>query len=490
LNDHLVYKAADLPLVVDTLAALNVMLIKDRSRNPEWQAELQEQVALSVRQTDADLATQAKNAVLGQTLRQFADEGDTAALTALIKQLPELSVTYREVAVTALDAIQAQGNPRQYQTAYELQEAFLNEKIRFPAHVHVRYLEHVSNSNDISMVVNTFMRMKDNGIQPPRDTYATLTKTFGRTGNFKAALKVVEQMQASQQRPTLAIYHSIIQAVSRASDLKKLNRLLDLVEDDHIELNTVSYTLLARKHLRFGQPEKAATLMHTMLMKGLPVSVEAAETWLQALSEADTDLVTQLQHLHTHVTETELVVGLRFYYLFLRSIVNRLEARALEKRTDTEDSGDGANVKALLSLGWGVYDDMMAADINPSIEVLNMALALSGIECSLTRAQEVLQVIRSLQLQPQTVTYKYLADACGRADNLTAMQQTFDEYLEAFTPTDLSVFKVVIYHYGRHGNNDAAMKVYDEMIKFELVPDEELNEILVEVCIALVVVQA
>ena len=481
MNERLVYNPADIPLVVDTLTALNVLLIKSRESDPQWQTQLREQMALSVRQIDTDLASQAKDTILGQTLAYFANAGDTAALSALITELPELSATYREVAVAALEAIQAEGNPRQYQTAYELQEAFLNQQIRFPASVHVQYLEHVSNSNDISMVVNTFMRMKSNGIQPPRDTYAALTKAFGRTGNFKAAIKVVDQMHASQQRPSLAIYHSIIQAVSKASDLKQLNRLLELLEDDHIELNTVSYTLLARKHLRFGQSDKAATLMHTMLMKGLPLSVEAAETWLQALSGTESDVVTQMQHLHKHVTETELSVGLKFYYLFLKSIVKRLEARALEHRTVGDDSGDANNVGVLLRMGWGVYDDMMAADINPSIEVLNMALALSGLEKSLTRAQDVLQVIRSLQLQPQTATYKYLADACGQADNLAAMQQTFDEYLEAFTPTELSVFKVAIYHYGRHGNIDAAMKVYDEMEKFNLIPDEELNEILVEV---------
>eukprot|EP00730_Choanoeca_flexa_P006673 TRINITY_DN12201_c0_g1_i2.p1 TRINITY_DN12201_c0_g1~~TRINITY_DN12201_c0_g1_i2.p1 ORF type:complete len:1078 (+),score=300.42 TRINITY_DN12201_c0_g1_i2:70-3234(+) len=479
LTEQILYDVKDLDLVVNNLTQLCVILVNDRQHHAAWQQELARLSSLATKVPDPDLAGQAKDKLFAQTLVYFADKGDAAALEAVISQLPDVSVTYREVAVAALDALQAEAKPNQFQVAYELQEAFINQKIRFPASVHVRYLEHIANSNDISMVVNTFMRMKDNGIQPPRDTYATLSKVFGRTGNFKAAVKVLEQMHASQQRPTLSIYHSIIQAVSKPSDMKQLNRLLELLEDDQIKLNVVSYTLLARKHLRFKQPDKAATLLHNILARGEMLSVEAAQAWLQALSELDTDVIDQMKHLYQHIKEHQLDVGLKFYFLFLKSVVNSLQAL---KREDQNPQAS-KQAKDMVDLGWQVYDDMIDAEMRPSIDVLNMALALTAQQSDLERAQEILQVIRTQQLQPQPTTFKHLADACGQANNLPAMQQAFDEYLEAFAPPqDLEVFKVLIYHYGRQRDIDAAMRVYDRMEQYDLVPDEELNNILVDVC--------
>ncbi|EDQ87891.1 uncharacterized protein MONBRDRAFT_33149 [Monosiga brevicollis MX1] len=443
---------------------------------------------LSSRFPEKATGTDVRHRAIAGVLLQLATEGDdsTALLDEVVLTLPHLDVTYRAVANAIADELREKDGATRGVTAYRLHDAFMRHKIRFPAPVHMRFLSMVADSHDIAMVVDAFTRMSEQGITPPRDSYSILTESFAQSGNFTAALKVLDQMRAANSKPNLKIYHCIIRAVSNRRQLDRVQRVLREMESDKLEPDLVTHTLLARKHLKFGQPDKAANIIHNAIQRGQTLSPQAADVWMAAIAASSEDMERQMRDIIAYVKEHRVAVGLDFYTGALRACHNMVEALYREARQN-HSAPVWADVEkqasSIVQLGLDTYHDTFTDKLmQPNLRVCNQALALCAAKGDLDSAQRVLHEIRALQLKPDEDTYLHLIEACGQAENFSAMQQAFDEYLEAIEPANLKVFTRMIFHYGRRREIDRAMVVYDRMLEAGLVPDPELNDILVEVC--------
>lgn len=471
-------------MVLDTITHLIAWRIKDgeSSEQADMVAAIKDVLQFTSRLPNIDIAFEVKHTALGRVVGVFAGERCPKRCVRLLKLMPELDVEYRHVANAALEA--AAREPRK-EAVSQLHDALEQSGIRVPIDVHIKLLQHIAASKQIKPVVKAFLRMSDSGMHVPKEAYVILTNVFASVGNFGAAMKVLDQMQAKNTTPTIGVYNSIIRAASHPEHLNDIAHLLKGL-NGKVKPDIATHVLLARKHLRFKQREKAANIIHDMVAKGLPLSASAAEVWLEAVSHRKDDVIHQIKTITSAVKELRLSMSPRYYNTILSVCVRMLGSLkeiAQEKVAAPLFDEFPPAAQDVLELAQRTYDDFKKSGQTMNLPLANKMLAAVAFKGELELINSILYDMRAGLVKPNAETYVHLVDACGQADALDAMQQAFEEYMQSTqTLTNIDVITKAIYHYGRHRQIDKAMEVYDVMNEHELVPTPELNRILVEVC--------
>lgn len=132
------------------------------------------------------------------------------------------------------------------------------------------------NHNDFSKVVSIWRWMKKRGIKCDEEHYSAMIKIYAETEKWNGMYKTIQEMkQAVKLSKTLAdIYSSIFKSLYTESQMEKIFRILQQVQNEEFQPYTVTYRALISAMRKSWQWQEILEFFWNMQREGLHIDIK------------------------------------------------------------------------------------------------------------------------------------------------------------------------------------------------------------------------
>eukprot|EP00049_Salpingoeca_infusionum_P010173 m.171970 g.171970 ORF g.171970 m.171970 type:complete len:1347 (+) comp14567_c0_seq2:143-4183(+) len=430
---------------------------------------------------------QAAQETMGLVLCAIAQQNDETLLPQLRTALRVMKAMDLNTSKVAMYCLTSLGKHADTEPIGTLHTEIVKSHTKLRTFEHAQFLAAIAKGGNLQRLMDSYSLLRDQGIYFPRFALEHMTKLMSEQGHLEGATKMFKLMIEAGQKPLAAVYNTIFEAVTTVDELESVQPLLQDMENKGVSPNSYTFTVLAKKYLRFDMPVKAANILSVMHSRDLPLIDEAVTTWTRALLQCGTQHFPQIVSLFHELQQTKRPLDSGVYQALAFACAQKLKVAHDEEAQKTsipmfkkyKREADGAD-KMIQELYEHVVADARSPPPTPAF--LNLCLRCCEYTGNLELAESIMMEFNHRVLTPTYNTFASLLGAYGRADKLSQMRQTFDDMLAHDIQPDVSVITKMIFHYGRHRRIDEAMEIYDIMVARGIVPNQELNSVLIDVC--------
>jgi pentatricopeptide repeat protein len=286
----------------------------------------------------------------------------------------------------------------------------------------------------------------------------------------------------------------VVQAINNKADLQGGVELVAAMQDSEVQPTTETYTILTRKHLRFGRTFEIVKLFDTMVQEDVSVGLETAKAVLHSVNVGKYS-IRRVASVLTAVDKAVQRAGIgrdAIYYGQGLSNCARCVSRAYgaTSRIDGYQGVDSIVHKCAGTHEYAahLYAEMLESDVQCSPlqlrkMITNMLFVADKLGSS-TVAKQMWEDLAAFGVDPDHNTYLHMIGALGHAGDLDSMAKVMEDLkLDASVSVSIKHITAVIYHFGRVGEHQKNVdEIYDLMLELGLKPDDELNQVLIHVC--------
>lgn len=276
----------------------------------------------------------------------------------------------------------------------------------------------------MALMLQTYKRMRQSGVQPDAYTFSTMINAFARRGNFVVAHRIFEELITKTDiKPTQAVFAAMVSALVRA---KKLDQAFHVMESMR------AYDL------------EPSTAIHTMLIAGcvmvgnLPRAWEHFELMVSQYSPPDEITYTIMVNAAAEDGRVEkafsLMADMEQLGLFPNEVTYNTLIKACAKRRD------------MFHKAFEVAQQMQTHGHEPDIYTYNTLIHICGRRGEIEKAYELLETMKSKNVQPNDITYNTVINMFGnsqlsnterRRQNLENALALFDQMVQTDVPINL-----------------------------------------------------
>ncbi|MFS7930265.1 putative tetratricopeptide-like helical domain superfamily [Helianthus anomalus] len=285
-----------------------------------------------------------------------------------------------------------------------------------------------------------------NGFVLDRFVQAALVDMYGKCGCLETAVRVFEQIPVKN----LVSWNSMIAGYSMKGDSKSCIRLLSRMNTERMKPNstTLSTSLMACS--------KSANLKHGKFIHGYIIKNNI---------KPDTFICTSLLDMYFKCGATSSAE-----YVFEKTPkTNVVEWNSMISGYVTV----GLYLEAL-----GVYNDMIAARVEPDSITITSTLAACSQLGALERGKEIHESVIFGKFESNEIVMGALLDMYTKCGAVDEAQQVFDKLPER----DLISWTTMITAYGAHGRAFNALQLFQEMKKLNVKPDRVVFLAVISTC--------
>merc|ERR1711957_313811 len=112
-------------------------------------------------------------------------------------------------------------------------------------------------------------QMASAGLQPDMKIHSSVIVAYARCNDTEAAVRLLDQMQGLGMSPDEVPFNAVLDAAAKHRDMDRLRQVCERMKAAGVELNTFSYTCLARPHAYAGRVAEVQCLAQQMEDSGL-----------------------------------------------------------------------------------------------------------------------------------------------------------------------------------------------------------------------------
>eukprot|EP00055_Hartaetosiga_balthica_P017693 m.121690 g.121690 ORF g.121690 m.121690 type:complete len:1304 (-) comp9379_c0_seq23:1541-5452(-) len=362
---------------------------------------------------------------------------------------------------------------------HALQSAVIEARIVMHPTVHVNFLKAHAGNGDVNNVLRSIVMMRKAGLHINVSGYKIVLSTFARRGYFQAARKTFDLLLEQLPKPSVGIFNIVLSAVSTPSDLDEVQHLLSQMSSLKVHPNSQTFVILARKHLRFNQPQKALNLLSAIPMNNMEISAPAISTWMRAFKECQTQKFAPMVAFYSAVEAHPYPVDNVIFTVFATAIDEFLKRLYMEKLEDTaiplwkdleEEATEAKDIVQRL------YDrHSKDARFGFTMSVLRCCKYTGDVDLAK-------KIYKDMKSRGMHVPLQRFIVAAANGDDIDTMMHMHQQMKAENRIPSLYTYTCMIAAFGRVRDIDGAMDVYDEMIANKIYPNHTLNRTLIEVC--------
>ncbi|KAH7557229.1 hypothetical protein JRO89_XS11G0079600 [Xanthoceras sorbifolium] len=253
--------------------------------------------------------------------------------------------------------------------------------------------------------MNIFDDMLHAAIPPSRSTYNNLINACGSSGNWREALKVCKKMTENGIGPDLVTHNIVLSAYKTGAQYSKALSYFELMKGTKIRPDTTTHNIVIYCLVKLGQYGKAIDLFNSMREKK---------------AECCPDIVTFTSIIHLYTVSGQIEN--------CKAVFNTIVAEGLKPNIVSYNALLGAYASHGMSEeALSVFNEMKKNGFRPDVVSYTSLLNAYGRSQQPGKAREVFNMIKRNNWKPNLVSYSALMDAYGSNGLLAEAVEVFRE---------------------------------------------------------------
>lgn len=312
---------------------------------------------------------------------------------------------------------------------------------------------------DFNVALGLFYWLKRQpGFKHDGHTYTTMVGILGRSRQFGAINKLLDQMVGDGCQPNIVTYNRLIHSYGRANYLKEAMGVFNLMQNKGCEPDRVTFCTLIDIHAKAGFLDVAIDMYQRMQEAGLSPDTFTYSVIINCLGKAG--------HLAAaHKLFYEMVHHGCVPNLVTFNIMIALQAKA-------------RNYQGALQL----YREMQSAGFEPDKVTYSIVMEVLGHSGYLDEAEAVFVEMKRKNWVPDEPVYGLLVDLWGKASNVEKAWEWYNAMLNAGLRPNVPTCNSLLSAFLRvHRLNDAYNLLHG-MLGFGLNPSLQTYTLLLSCC--------
>ncbi|KAF7123962.1 hypothetical protein RHSIM_Rhsim12G0004900 [Rhododendron simsii] len=365
--------------------------------------------------------------------------------------------------------------------------------------------------------LSTYGQMLNAGIRPDNFTYPSILKACGQELNLDLGREVHNSIDASRLDWCLFVQNALVSMYARCGEVDDARKLFDEMPEKDVvswnsmisgyackgrwreafelfesmrmqgvELNIITWNTIAGGCLKTGNYEGAVELLPQMETSGIPLDSVAVLIGLGACS-----------HMGSLILGKEIhCVAIRSNFSGLHNVQNALinmYARCKDLR-HAHNLFQSLEAKSIISWNsiisgyahWDfseeasyIFRKMLFSGIEPNSVTIASILPLCARVANLQHGKEFhCYIIRRVWFNDYLLLCNSLVDMYARSGKVFLARRLFD----MLSKKDEVTYTSLIAGYGIQGEGHAAIKLFEEMIRFQIKPDHVTMVAILSAC--------
>ncbi|CAA7025930.1 unnamed protein product [Microthlaspi erraticum] len=315
-----------------------------------------------------------------------------------------------------------------------------------------------SESGNIEEAVQALLKMKKLGLNPTTSTYNTLIKGYGIAGRPERSSELLDLMLEEKSidvRPNIRTFNVLVQAWCKKKQVEEAWKVVHKMEECGVKPDTVTYNTIATCYVQTGESKSAER--------------EVVEKMVTKEKAAKPNGRTCGIVVGGYVREGKVRDGLRFVRRMkeMRVEANLVVFNSLIKGFVEVMDRDG--IDEVLTL---MKECKVKADVITYSTVMNAWSSAGYME----KAAQVFEEMVKAGVKPDAHAYSILAKGYVRAKNTEKAEELLETMVEA--RPNVVIFTTVISGWCSSGSMDDAMRVFNKMCEFGVLPNIKTFETL------------
>nr|XP_043617252.1 pentatricopeptide repeat-containing protein At1g74750-like [Erigeron canadensis] len=266
---------------------------------------------------------------------------------------------------------------------------------------------------DSSIALSFFYWLKRQpGFKHDGHTYTTMVGILGRSKQFAAINKLLDQMVQDGHPPNVVTYNRLIHSYGRANFLNKSLDVFDQMQREGIEPDRVTYCTLIDIHAKAGYLDVAMSMYQRMQEAGLSPDTFTFSVIINCLGKAG-----------------HLDAALKLFY------------------------------------------EMVGQGCVPNLVTYNIMIALQAKARNYPTALQLYRDMQNAGFEPDKVTYSIVMEVLGHCGYLEEAEAIFEEMTRKNWIPDEPVYGLLVDLWGKSGNVEKAWSWYQAMLNAGLLPN-------------------
>ncbi|KAM1789087.1 pentatricopeptide repeat-containing protein At1g18900-like [Malus sylvestris] len=312
---------------------------------------------------------------------------------------------------------------------------------------------------DHSVALGFFYWLKRQaGFKHDGHTYTTMVGILGRSRQFGAINKLLNQMVKEGCRPNVVTYNRLIHSYGRANYLKEAMNVFNQMQEAGCEPDRVTYSTLIDIHAKAGFLDVALGLYDSMQEAGLAPDTFTYSVMINCLGKAG--------HLDAaHRLFCEMVNHGCVPNLVTYNIMIALQAKARNYETSLK-----------------LYRDMQGAGFEPDKVTYSIVMEVLGHCGYLEEAEVIFQEMKQKNWVPDEPVYGLLVDLWGKAGNIEKAWSWYQAMLDAGLRPNVPTCNSLLSAFLRVHQLSDAYNLLQSMMGLGLNPSLQTYTLLLSCC--------
>ncbi|KAF9679630.1 hypothetical protein SADUNF_Sadunf06G0034700 [Salix dunnii] len=343
--------------------------------------------------------------------------------------------------------------------------------------------------------MNIMEDMLQQAIPPSRSTYNNLINACGSSGNWREALKVCKKMTENGVGPDLVTHNIILSAYKTGAQYAKALSYFELMKGTNIRPDTTTLNIMIYCLTKLGQYEKAIGIFKSMR---------------ERRAECHPDIVTFTSIIHLYslngqiencraVFSTMVAEGLKPNIVSYNALMGAYASHGMNKEAlsvfnTIKNSGLRPDVVSYTSLlnSYGrsqqpkkareIFEMMKRDKLKPNLVSYNAMIDAYGSNGLLAEAVEILREMEQDGIYPNTVSMCTLLAACGRCSRRVNIDVVLQAAEMRHIKLNTVAYNSAIGSYMNVGEFEKATSMYRSMRKSKVTPDAVTFTVLISGC--------
>uniref|UniRef100_A0A1J3HSB5 Pentatricopeptide repeat-containing protein n=1 Tax=Noccaea caerulescens TaxID=107243 RepID=A0A1J3HSB5_NOCCA len=315
-----------------------------------------------------------------------------------------------------------------------------------------------SESGNIEDAVQALLKMKKLGLNPTTSTYNTLIKGYGIAGRPERSSELLDLMLEEKSidvRPNIRTFNVLVQAWCKKKKVEEAWKVVHKMEECGVKPDTVTYNTIATCYVQRGETKSAEReVVEKMVMKEKTAKPNGRTCGIV---------------VGGYCREGKVRDGLRFVRRMkeMRVEANLVVFNSLIKGFVEVMDRDG--IHEVLTL---MKECKVKADVITYSTVMNAWSSAGYME----KAAQVFEEMVKAGVKPDAHAYSILAKGYVRAKEPEKAEELLETMVEA--RPNVVIFTTVISGWCSSGSMDDAMRVFNKMCEFGVLPNIKTFETL------------
>lgn len=312
---------------------------------------------------------------------------------------------------------------------------------------------------DHSVALGFFYWLKQrSGFKHDEHTYTTMVGILGRSKEFGAINKLLDQMVVDGCRPNVVTYNRLIHSYGRANYLNKAIEVFNQMQVAGCEPDRVTYCTLIDIHAKAGFLDVAMDLYQKMQRAGLTPDTFTYSVIINCLGKSGN--LPAADKLFCEMVDQGCVPNLVTY-----NIMIALQAKA-------------QNYESALKL----YRDMQNAGFQPDKVTYSIVMEVLGHCGYLEEAEAVFTEMRRKNWVPDEPVYGLLVDLWGKTGNVRKAWEWYQTMLHAGLRPNVPTCNSLLSTFLRVHQLSDAHSLLQDMLTLGLRPSLQTYTLLLSCC--------